>query len=79
MDALKRYFPFSFKGKKEIKDLAVNILLYLAAALIVGLVMGLFSGVPVLSLLFGIVGALAELYVIFGIVLSVMDYMGKMK
>ena len=77
MEMLKRYFPFSFKEKNEIKGLAINILIYLAAALVVGLVIGLFSGVPVLNWIFGIFGAVAEIYAVLGIVLSVLDYTRK--
>lgn len=79
MEMLKRYFPFSFKEKNEIKGLAVNVLVYLVAALAVGLVIGLFSGVPVINWIFGIVGILAEIYALCGIVLSVVDYMEKAK
>lgn len=79
MEFLKRYFPFSFKEKNEIKGLAINILLYLAAATVVGVLIGVMSGVPVINWIFGIVGALSEIYIASGIAISVMDYAGKTK
>ena len=74
MEALKRFFPLSFKEKNEIGALILNVLAYLVGAIVAGFVIGLFSGIPVINWLFGLIGALAELYVATGIVLSVMDY-----
>lgn len=74
MEALKRFFPLSFKEKSEIGALILNVLAYLVGAIVAGFVIGLFSGIPVINWLFGLIGALAELYVATGIVLSVMDY-----
>ena len=79
METLKKYFPFSFKEKSEIGGLIVNILLYLAGAIVAGFVIGLFAGIPVVNWIFGLLGALAELYVAAGILLSVLDYLKKMK
>ena len=75
METLKKYFPLSFKEKGEITRLFVDILLYLAMAVAAGLVMSIFSGVPVLNWLFYLVGAVTEVYVVSGIVLAVMDYL----
>ena len=79
METLKKYFPFSFKEKSEIGGLIVNILLYLAGAIVAGFVIGLFAGIPVVNWIFGLLGALAELYVAAGILLSVLDYLKKLK
>ena len=77
MEVLKRYFPFSFKEKSDLRGLLINVLLYLAAAAIIGVFIGIFSGVPVINWIFGIIGALVEIYVVLGILLSVLDYAKK--
>ena len=77
MEVLKRYFPFSFKEKSDLRGLLINVLLYLAAAAIIGVFIGIFSGVPVINWIFGIIGALVEIYVVSGILLSVLDYAKK--
>ena len=79
MEVIKRYFPFSFKEKNEIRGLVINILTYLAAAAAVGILIGVFSNVPVVNWIFGIVGVLAEFYAAAGIALSAFDYIKKTK
>ena len=79
MKVIKRYFPFSFKEKKEIRGLVINILTYLAAAAAVGILIGVFSNVPVVNWIFGIVGVLVEFYAAAGIALSAFDYIKKTK
>ena len=79
METLRKCFPLSFKEKGDIGGLILNVLIYLAVAIIAGFVIGLFSGIPVLNWIFGLIGALAELYVVTGIVLSVLDYLKVLK
>ena len=79
MEALKKYFPLSFREKNEISRLLVSILLYLALALGVGLVMGIFSGIPVINWLFGFIGVVAEIYIAVGVALAVLDYLKIVK
>ena len=75
MEKLKKIFPISFKEKTDIGVLIVCIIIYLAVALIAGLVIGIFSGIPFLKVLFGIAGAVVEFYVAMGIILLVLDYL----
>ena len=77
MEALRRYFPFSFREKKEIKELIINILVYLAAAAVIGLFIGLFAKIPVMNWIFGILGTVAEIYTASGIAISVFDYVKR--
>lgn len=72
MDILKKLFPLSFKAKKDIGALIVNILIHLVADLVAGLIIGL---LPILSLLGGLIG----LYFTVGIVLSILDYLKVIK
>ena len=74
METIKKYFPLSFKEKTEVKDLVINILVYLAGAIAVGVLMGAFSDVPVVNWMLGILGTLAEIYIVGGVVLSMLDY-----
>ena len=79
METIKKYFPLSFKEKTEVKDLVINILIYLAGAIVVGVLMGAFSGVPVVNWMLGILGTLAEIYIVGGAVFSVLDYLKVVK
>lgn len=72
MDTLKKLFPLSFREKKGIGGLVVNILIHLLADLVAGLIIGL---LPILGILGGLIG----LYFTVGIVLSVLDYLKVLK
>ncbi len=79
MDLLKSIFPFSFGAKKDVVALVVNILIYLVAGAVVGVVLGLLGRIPVLGLLFRLLSGLVGLYCLVGIVLSVLDFMNVLK
>lgn len=79
MDTLKKVFPYSFKKKKTVGELIVNILIYLVAGILVGAVIGICANIPVVKLITGLAGALVELYVLVGIILSILDYMKVLK
>ena len=79
MDLLKAIFPFSFGAKKDVVALVVNILIYLVAGAVVGVVLGLLGRIPVLGLLFRLLSGLVGLYCLVGIVLSVLDFMNVLK
>ncbi len=72
MDTLKKLFPLSFREKKGIGGLIVNILIHLLADLVAGLIIGL---LPILGILGGLIG----LYFTVGIVLSILDYLKVIK
>ena len=74
METIKKYFPLSFKEKSEVRDLILNILVYLAGAIVVGILIGVCSGIPVVNWMFGILGTLAELYIVGGIAFSALNY-----
>lgn len=79
METIKKYFPLSFKEKSEVRDLILNILVYLAGAIVVGILIGVCSGIPVVNWMFGILGTLAEIYIVGGVVFSVLDYLKVVK
>ncbi len=79
MDMLKKIFPFSFQAKSDLKALAINVLIYLAAALVAGLVVGVLSWVPILGAIIKLLGGLVGIYVVAGIVLTALDYLDLLK
>ncbi len=72
MDTLKKLFPLSFKEKKSVGALIVNILIHILGDAVAGLIIGL---IPIISILGGLIG----LYFTVGIVLSVLDYLKVIK
>lgn len=78
MDMLKKYFPFSFKAK-DVKDLVINIVIYLVVSIVGGWVLGLIGAIPVIGLIADLVGALLGLYCLVGIVLALLDYFKLLK
>ena len=83
MEILKKFFPYSFKAKKDVAALIVNIIVYLVAELIAGAIIGLVStilgGIAILAWALGVVGGLVGLYALIGIVLSILDYLKVIK
>lgn len=78
MDMLKKFFPFSFKAK-EVKDLIINIVIYLVVSIVGGWVLGLLGGIPLIGAVAGLVSSLLGLYCLVGIVLAVLDYLKILK
>ena len=79
METLKKFFPYSFKEKKDISALIVNILIHIAGDIVAGLIIGLLSALPLIGGLFGFVGGAIGLYFTVGIVLSILDYFKVLK
>ena len=75
MDILKLLFPFSFRYKKDITQLFLNILTYLAAGLVAAILISLTAKVAVLGMIVGLIGGLVDLYILAGIVVCVLDYL----
>ena len=87
MDMLKKFFPLSFKEKKDVAALVINLIIHLVVAIIGGAVIalaGMLTGwIPVLGAIIGwalgIVGTLVSAYCLVGGVLSVLDYLKVLK
>lgn len=79
MDALKKFFPFSFTAKNDIVALIINIVIYAIAGAVFGIVISILNWIPIVGTIISIAGALVELYVFVGIVLSCLDYFKVLK
>ncbi len=88
METLKKFFPLSFKERKTGSDLAVGIIIYVVAGLIVGAVLallgwliGLIGGIVagLLGTLLGIIGTVVEVYIVAGIVLQILYFCKVLK
>ena len=74
MEALKKYFPLSFKYVESVSNLVIGILIYLVAGILGGFIIGITAMIPIVNILAGLLGALLDLYVIAGIVILVLVY-----
>lgn len=79
METLKKFFPFSFKEKKDVTALVINIIIYVVVGAIAGALIGLLYNVPVLGAILSVVGSLISVYTTAGIVLSVLHYVKVLK
>ena len=79
MEMLKKIFPYSFKEKKDIAALIINILIQLVINIVVGVVVGVLALIPVVQIIAGLVGGLVGLYFFAGIVISILDYCKVLK
>ena len=79
MDMLKQFFPFSFTAKNDVTALVVNVIIYLAAGVLICFAIELVSFIPLIGFLLGLVSGLVNLYILVGIVLSCLDYFKVLK
>ena len=77
MEILKKIFPLSFKMMGNIYDFVIGILIYVAAALVGGIVIGTFATIGgALGVIFGILGGLIDLYALGGIAIRCLAKFG---
>ena len=88
MDLLKKIWFYSFKvEKKNVSSLVVNLIVWVVAAFVAGIVLWLATAltgwIPVIGWLIGvivgIVGGAVELYSLIGIVLSILVFLDVLK
>lgn len=79
METLKKFFPYSFKEKKDVAALVVNIIVYVVIGFAAGVLIGLLSSIPIIGIIIGIIGSAIDLYIFIAIVLSVLDYLKILK
>lgn len=79
MDTIKKLFPFSFKGSKNLKDLIITVIVYILINVVVGFVLGLLDGLPLVGFLFSILGWLLGIYCFAGILLAVLSFLKVLK
>lgn len=84
---LKKLFPLSWKYSEDVANLAVGILMYIAAGLIAGAVIAISGAIigwiPVIGAIIGwtlrIVSSIVCIYIITGIVISILVYTKTIK
>lgn len=75
MAQLLTYFPFTASVKaKDTRSLIVSLIIYIVAAAVVGLVLGLLGAIPLIGFIFKIIGWIIDIYCTVGIVLTVLRY-----
>ena len=79
MDALKKFFPLSFKFTKDVGNLIIGILIYLVVGFIGGFVIGLTALIPIVNIVCGLLGGLLDIYVLAGIVIQILVFAKVLK
>ncbi len=80
MDLLKKLWPTPFQVKpKDIASLLIQGVIFLVVCAVVGWLIGILAGIPIVGLIFGLVGALLEIYGLVGIVLCILRYFDVVK
>lgn len=88
MDLLKKIWFYSFKvEKKNVSSLVVNLIVWVIAAFVAGIVLWLATAltgwIPVVGWLIGVIvgiaGGVVELYSVIGIVLSILVFLDVLK
>ena len=79
METLKKLFPYSFKEKKDIGALIINILIQFVICAVAGVLIGVCAALPIIGWIIGILGGIVDVYLVVGIVLSVLDYLKVIK
>lgn len=75
MEKLLPLFPLNKTVQpSEIASLVKVIVIYVIAAAVLGLLLGVLSGIPVVGLLVGIVSTLVWIYEVVGIVIAIMTF-----
>lgn len=78
MDFIKRIWPFSF-GTKSVSDLVVRAILYVVAAAVFSVLIGVLAKIPVAGIIFTIVGSLVDIYVLAGLVFLFLSHFKVIK
>lgn len=79
MYKLKKLFPLAFTFKRNVAELARNLIIQFVIMMVIGAAIGVLAKVPLVGFIFGIAGGLIDLYMAVGIVLSILDYLNIIK
>lgn len=78
MDTLKKLWPTPFKIKeKDIASFLIQLIIFLVICAVVGWLIGILAGIPIIGIIFSLLGALVEIYGLVGIVLCVLKFIGS--
>ena len=80
MDMLKKLWPTPFSiAEKKVFSFIVQLLIFVVVCAVVGWLISVLAGIPVLGIVFSLVGALLEIYGLVGIVLCILKFLGLVK
>lgn len=80
MEMLKKFWPTPFSiAEKNVASFVVQLVIFVVVCAIVGWLISVLAGVPVLGIVFSFVGTLFEIYGLVGIVLCVLKFLGLVK
>ncbi len=77
MGLLKMLWPTPFKIQKgNVVSLVIQLVIFVVLCALVGWLIGVLAGTPIIGVIFSIVGGLMELYGLIGIILCVLKFLG---
>lgn len=81
MDALKTFFPLSFKYVGSVANLVIGVIIYVIVGAIAGALIGFVGGleIPLVGILAKIVGTVMEIYCTGGIVIMFLRHFNVLK
>ena len=87
MDALKKFFPLSFKRTESIGSLIIGILIYLVVGVVVGALITLSTFIavwlpivgPIIAWALGVISSLIGIYVLAGIIIQILVFANVIK
>lgn len=80
MDLLKKLWPTPFGiEEKNVVSFLVQLVIFVVVCAVVGFLIGILAGIPIIGIIFSILGGLVELYGLVGIILCVLKFLGLVK
>ena len=79
MDMLKKLFPLAFGAKKDIVALVINILIHIVVDAVLGIVISLLAGLPLVGFVFVLIGSVLGLYFLVSLILSILHFLKIVK
>lgn len=80
MDLMKKLWPMPFGiEEKNVSSFLVQLIIFVVICAVVGFLIGILAGIPILGIIFSILGGLVELYGLVGIILCVLKFLGVVK
>ncbi|MBR5272469.1 MAG: hypothetical protein IKU25_03630 [Clostridia bacterium] len=80
MDFLRKVWPTPFRIKeKNVVSFVIQLIIFVVVCAVVGWLIGLLAGIPIIGIIVPIVGAIIELYGLVGIILCILKFIGVVK
>lgn len=80
MDMLKKLWPTPFKiAEKDVVSFLIQLVVFVVICAVVGWLVSVLAGIPILGIVFSLVGAVLEIYGLIGIILCVLKFIGIVK